>query len=386
MPFIFLGLIDEFGVSVEQIAVPRRHRGLLRGHGPAELRRPDPGRVAPTAARVSAGSCSAAGFAAQALASSFLTFAVPIVASRIGSSPQHPVGNGLLAEQFPTERRGFAISAHIAGGNVGTVVVALIGVPLIAAVGWRGASVVFGCRRSSIAVLILMFVRERGHRPRRRACRGHASGPRCGSVLARPRPALALPHLGARRRRARARRRQPVRAHLHDPGPRPVRSDCRADVRRADRLLGPDAARRRLAVGPDRPQATDHRRLPRRRGRVPRLPGGRDEPGGAVARDRTDGSVLASPRARSSRRFSATSHRRPPATPRTPSTSRWPSASGRSGRSSTAYVIGALGEAAGLPVVFGLMAVTFILAALGTLPIHAEQRARENAAFEATLR
>ena len=84
------------------------------------------------------------GFALQAFATSFLTFAVPNVASRIGGSPQHPVGNGLLAEQFPTERRGFAISAHIAGGNVGTVVVAIIGVPLIAAVGWRGASIVFG--------------------------------------------------------------------------------------------------------------------------------------------------------------------------------------------------------------------------------------------------
>jgi hypothetical protein len=31
------------------------------------------------------------------------------------------------------------------------------------------------------------------------------------------------------------------------------------------------------------------------------------------------------------------------------------------------------------------MALTFLLAALGTLPIRAEQRARENAAFEATL-
>ena len=57
--------------------------------------------------------------AAQALATGFLSFAIPNIASRIGGSPQHPVGNGLLAEQFPTERRGFAISAHIAGGNVG---------------------------------------------------------------------------------------------------------------------------------------------------------------------------------------------------------------------------------------------------------------------------
>ena len=89
------------------------------------------------------------GFAALAFATSFLTFAIPNVVSRIGGSPQHPVGNGLLAEQFPPERRGFAISAHIAGGNVGTVVVAVIGVPLIAAVGWRGASIVFGVPASS---------------------------------------------------------------------------------------------------------------------------------------------------------------------------------------------------------------------------------------------
>ena len=61
------------------------------------------------------------GFAAMSLASSFMTFAIPNVAARIGGSPQHPVGNGLLAEQFTPERRGFAISAHIAGGNLGTV-------------------------------------------------------------------------------------------------------------------------------------------------------------------------------------------------------------------------------------------------------------------------
>jgi AAHS family 3-hydroxyphenylpropionic acid transporter len=48
-------------------------------------------------------------------------------------------------------------------------------------------------------------------------------------------------------------------------------------------------------------------------------------------------------------------------------------------------VIGAVGEAPGVPIVFGLMAVTFILAALGTVPIRAEQRARENAVFESKL-
>src|SRR4051794_17371966 len=67
------------------------------------------------------------GMAAQALASSFGAFGVANVVSRIGGSPQHPVGNALLSEQFPEHRRGFAISAHIAGGNIGTVAVPLLG-------------------------------------------------------------------------------------------------------------------------------------------------------------------------------------------------------------------------------------------------------------------
>ena len=82
--------------------------------------------------------------------------------SRIGGSPQHPVGNGLLAEQFPEHRRGFAISAHISGGNVGTVVVALVGRRLIADLGWRGSSSLFGIPAVVVALAILLFVRESG--------------------------------------------------------------------------------------------------------------------------------------------------------------------------------------------------------------------------------
>ena len=48
-------------------------------------------------------------------------------------------------------------------------------------------------------------------------------------------------------------------------------------------------------------------------------------------------------------------------------------------------IIEAAGNAAGLPIVFVLMAVSFVLAALATLPIHAEQRARENAVYESRL-
>ena len=48
-------------------------------------------------------------------------------------------------------------------------------------------------------------------------------------------------------------------------------------------------------------------------------------------------------------------------------------------------VIDVAGEAAGVPIVFGLMAAAFVLAALGTLPIRADQRARSNADHEAAL-
>ena len=48
-------------------------------------------------------------------------------------------------------------------------------------------------------------------------------------------------------------------------------------------------------------------------------------------------------------------------------------------------IIDTVGEPTGLPIVFGLMAVTFVLAAIFTLPIRAEERARANAVHEAGL-
>ena len=161
LPLIYLKVIDEFGVSVQTIAFLAAIGSFCSGM--VQLSYAGLTRLVSRRRLLGAGGILfGGGFAAQALAGGFPTFAIPNILSRIGGSPQHPVGNGLLAEQFPPERRGFAISAHIAGGNVGTVIVALIGVPLIAAVGWRGASVAFGLPAIVIAIAILLFVRERG--------------------------------------------------------------------------------------------------------------------------------------------------------------------------------------------------------------------------------
>ncbi len=69
----------------------------------------------------------------------------------------------------------------------------------------------------------------------------------------------------------------------------------------------------------------------------------------------------------------------------TPSISRWHSGSDSLWTILYGIVIEALGETQGVPVVFLLMALTFVLAALGTVPIRARQRAQENAVFEAGL-
>jgi len=161
LPLIFVAIIAEFGIGVDTIAFLSAFGAFAAGA--VQLSYAVLTRLVSRRWLLGIGGILfGGGFAAQALATSFATFAVPNVVSRIGGSPQHPVGNGLLAEQFPTERRGFAISAHIAGGNVGTVVVAVIGAPLVAAVCWRGAAVVFGLPAIVVAIAILLFVRELG--------------------------------------------------------------------------------------------------------------------------------------------------------------------------------------------------------------------------------
>jgi MFS family permease len=161
LPLIFLKIIDEFGVGVQAVTFVAAAGAIASGLVQATY-----GVVTRYVERrwlmAAGGVLFGLGFAAQAAASSFIAFAATNVVSRIGGSPQHPVGNALLAEQFPPERRGFAISAHISGGNVGTVIAALAGPPLLAVAGWRGASIVFGIPAALTGLAILRWVRETG--------------------------------------------------------------------------------------------------------------------------------------------------------------------------------------------------------------------------------
>ena len=111
---------------------------------------------------------------AAGLSQSVAHLLAAISAARIGASPQHPVGNGLLSDLFPAERRGFAISAHISGGNVGTILVPFIGGALLLSVGWQATLALFGIPPLIIGVLLALFVRE-DHAAYRRAARASGS-------------------------------------------------------------------------------------------------------------------------------------------------------------------------------------------------------------------
>lgn len=94
------------------------------------------------------------------IASNFGFFFATNTAARIGGSPQHPVGSSLLSDTFAQERRGFALSAHVSGGNIGTVAVPLIGTFLIATLGWRSALFIFALIAVVVGVLIMFTLDE----------------------------------------------------------------------------------------------------------------------------------------------------------------------------------------------------------------------------------
>jgi MFS transporter, FSR family, fosmidomycin resistance protein len=159
-PLVYLAVIDEFGVSAATIVILSTIGGIASG-----LLQYAFGAITRYIGRPTllggGGLLTGVGTTAQALTTSFAGFAVANVASRIGGAPQHPVGNALLAEQFPANRIGTAIAAHVAGGNVGTVVVGATAALAIAAVGWRGSVALLGVAALVVAIAILAFVRER---------------------------------------------------------------------------------------------------------------------------------------------------------------------------------------------------------------------------------
>jgi MFS transporter, FSR family, fosmidomycin resistance protein len=382
LPLIYLKITDDFHVGVETIAFLAALGSFASGA--VQLSYASLTRTISRRRLLGAGGLLfGGGFVAQAFAGAFGTFSVANVLSRIGGSPQHPVGNGLLAEQFPPERRGFAISAHIAGGNVGTVVVALIGAPIIAAFGWRGASIAFGVPAIVIAVAILLLVRETGT--------DRAAAVASGSV----RDAFR-----------RIRRDRDLRwlylTSILGGGGRGLGVVNLFMLIYLTRVIGLGEDLSGLMYGAlivfSVPMPLVAGWLSDRIGRKPLIIG--VYLGGALgfvvfllAGSSLVGLWLGIVMmglfsfAESPQLQALLADIAPPSIRDASFAVYFTLAFGVGSLWVAVYgaIIGAAGEAAGVPIAFVLMAVTFILAALATAPIRADQRARENAAHEATL-
>jgi MFS transporter, FSR family, fosmidomycin resistance protein len=382
LPLIFLKIIDEFHTTEGSVAILAAAGAFASGA--VQLSYASLTRMVSRKRLLGAGGILfGGGFAAQALATSFGTFAIPNILSRMGGSPQHPVGNGLLAEQFPPERRGFAISAHIAGGNVGTVVVALIGVPMIAAFGWRGASIAFGIPAILIALGILVLVRETG--TDRTAALAHGTVRDAFRQIVRDRDIRWL-----------------YLTSVLGGGGRGLGVVNLFALIYLTKVIGLDESLSGLMYGAlivfSVPTPLVAGWLSDRIGRKPLIVG--VYLGGAVgfAVFILAGSSLLGlwlgivimglfSFAESPQLQALLADIAPPSIRDAAFAAYFTLAFGVGSLWTALYgvIIDGAGAATGVPIAFGLMAVTFILAALGTLPIHAEQRARENAAHEASL-
>jgi MFS family permease len=163
-PLVYLAVIDEFGVTAATVVILSTIAGVTTGLAQYSF-----GALTRVFRRRTllggGGLVIGVGTAMQAVAGGFGLFAISNVVSRIGGSPQHPVGNALLADQFRTRRIGTAIAVHVAGGNIGTVLVGLTAAIAIATIGWRGAVAGLGLMALVVGVAILLLVRERRAQP-----------------------------------------------------------------------------------------------------------------------------------------------------------------------------------------------------------------------------
>jgi len=113
------------------------------------------------------------------LAPAFPAFFLGNLGARIGSSPQHPVGNSVLAERFPASERGSALSLHVVGGNIGTVLVPVVGAVLLSLVGWRATLLLLSIAPFLLTVALAALIREQ--RDARSA--RHAAAAPAGQIL-----------------------------------------------------------------------------------------------------------------------------------------------------------------------------------------------------------
>jgi predicted MFS family arabinose efflux permease len=80
--------------------------------------------------------------------------------SRVGGAAQHPVGSALLSHHFQRKHLGTALAAHFTAGNVGTAFIPLFAAVLISLWGWRVTTVLFAIPAIIVGVAMCVFLKD----------------------------------------------------------------------------------------------------------------------------------------------------------------------------------------------------------------------------------
>ncbi len=159
LPLIFPILHDQYGFSYTQIGLIGTAANIAGGVLQVVF-----GYLTRYVARktlIGLGNLTAAlGMLLTGTATTFAPFLAFSVVRSVGSAPQHPVGNSLLADTFGRARRGAAIAAHVTAGNIGTLAVPLAGAALIARLGWQPTVMLFALPGILAGTSVLIFARE----------------------------------------------------------------------------------------------------------------------------------------------------------------------------------------------------------------------------------
>jgi len=105
-------------------------------------------------------------------AGTFAQFFVGNLLRSVSTSAQHPVGNSLLSDLYEKGKRGVAISGHVAGGNMGTVILTPLAGVLLNAWGWRNALLLLTLPAVLTGLAVVSSISERPRPARQRSAAG----------------------------------------------------------------------------------------------------------------------------------------------------------------------------------------------------------------------
>ena len=159
MPLIFPILHTQYGFSYTEIGLIGTVSGLAGGI--LQVVFGYVSRVVPRKVLIGVGNLIVAlATFLNATAVTFLPWLGWSALRGVGGAPQHPAGNSILTDSYGPQRRGFAIAAHVAGGNIGTLLVPIVGAALIKFYGWQPTLIVFALPGLAAGAAVLLFTRE----------------------------------------------------------------------------------------------------------------------------------------------------------------------------------------------------------------------------------